>query len=156
MKRDDLRLVIPVIYIGGEQHTDLQASRSNRRSSMFYAGIDAHMKSSTIWIVDRKGRRGRSSTVLTSAEGFAGGLGRWVRRGLKAAVEASGITPLDLSTVERSGSESSGGEPESRAVDRRIKKESRSCGRRNPGGAIATGRGARSTSALAGSAPAAY
>src|ERR1700740_1426889 len=93
MKRDDLRLVFPVIYIGVEQHTDLQASRSNRRSSMFYAGIDAHMKSSTIWIVDRKGRKVSSSTVMTSAEGFAAGLGRWVRRGLKAAVEASGITP---------------------------------------------------------------
>src|ERR1700757_1506945 len=60
---------------------------------MFYAGIDAHMKSSTIWIVDRKGRKVSSSTVMTSAEGFAAGLGRWVRRGLKAAVEASGITP---------------------------------------------------------------
>src|SRR6201993_2707274 len=83
----------PVIYIGGEQHTDLQASRSNRRWSMFYAGIDAHMKSSTIWIVDRKGRKVSSSTVMTSAEGFAAGLGRWVRRGLKAAIEASGITP---------------------------------------------------------------
>src|ERR1700752_2502206 len=30
---------------------------------------------------------------MTSAEGFAAGLGRWVRRGLKAAIEASGITP---------------------------------------------------------------
>jgi transposase len=60
---------------------------------MFYAGMDAHMKSSTIWIVDRKGRKVSSSTVLTSAEGFAAGLGRWARRGLKAAVEASGITP---------------------------------------------------------------
>src|ERR1700752_2634414 len=83
----------PVIYIGGEQHTDLQASRSNRRLSMFYAGIDAHMKSSTIWIVDRKGRKGSSSTVMTSAEGFAAGLGRLGRRGVKAAVEASGSTP---------------------------------------------------------------
>jgi hypothetical protein len=25
---------------------------------MFYAGIDAHVKSSTIWIVGRKGRKG--------------------------------------------------------------------------------------------------
>src|ERR1700739_4244379 len=83
----------PVIYIGGEQHTDLQARRSNRRSSMFYAGIDAHMKSSTIWIVDRKGRKVSSSTVMTSAEGFAAGLGGWVRRGLKAAVEAGGVPP---------------------------------------------------------------
>src|SRR5215471_10941479 len=60
---------------------------------MFYAGIDAHMKSSTIRIVDRKGRKVSSSTVMTSAEGFAAGLGRWARRGLQAAVEASGITP---------------------------------------------------------------
>jgi len=60
---------------------------------MFYAGIDAHMKSSTIRIVDRKGRKVNSSTVMTSAEGFAAGLGRWARRGLQAAVEASGITP---------------------------------------------------------------
>jgi transposase len=82
-----------VIYIGGEQHTDLQASRSNRKSSIFYAGIDAHVKSSTIWIVDRKGRKVSSSTVMTSAEGFAAGLRRWARRGLKAAVEVSGTTP---------------------------------------------------------------
>jgi hypothetical protein len=60
---------------------------------MFYAGIDAHMKSSTIWIVDRKGRKVSSSTVVTSAEGFAAGLGRWARRGLRAAVEASGLRP---------------------------------------------------------------
>jgi hypothetical protein len=60
---------------------------------MFYAGINAHMKSSTIRIVDRKGRKVSSSTVMTSAEGFAAGLGRWARRGLQAAVEASGITP---------------------------------------------------------------
>lgn len=60
---------------------------------MFYAGIDAHTKSRTIWIVDHKGREVSSSTVVTSAEGFAAGLERWARRGLKAAVEASGITP---------------------------------------------------------------
>jgi transposase len=60
---------------------------------MFYAGIDAHVKSSTIWIVDRRGRKVSSSTVMTNAEGFAAGLGRWARKGLKAAVEASGITP---------------------------------------------------------------
>src|SRR5262250_281290 len=60
---------------------------------MYYAGIDAHTKSSTIWIVDRKGRKVSSSTVMTSAEGFAAGLGRWARRGLKSTVEASGITP---------------------------------------------------------------
>jgi hypothetical protein len=52
------------------------------------------MKSSTIWIVDRKGRKvGNSTVMMTSAEGFAAGLGRWAGRGLKAAVEASGITP---------------------------------------------------------------
>ena len=60
---------------------------------MVYAGIDSHVKSSTIWIVDRKGRKVSNSTVVTSAESFAAGLGRWVDRGLKAAVEASGITP---------------------------------------------------------------
>jgi transposase len=60
---------------------------------MFYAGIDAHTKSSTICVVDGKGRKVSSSTVVTSAEGFAAGVGRWARRGLKAAVEASGITP---------------------------------------------------------------
>ena len=59
---------------------------------MFYAGIDAHVKSSTIWIVDRKGRKVSNSTVVTSAQGFAAGLGRWAGRGLRAAVEASGIT----------------------------------------------------------------
>jgi len=46
---------------------------------MFYAGIDAHVKSSTIWIVDRKGRKVSNSTVVTSAEGFA------ARRALRAA-----------------------------------------------------------------------
>jgi len=60
---------------------------------MFYAGIDAHMKSSSIYILDGQGRKVSSSKVMTSAEGFASGLGRWARRGLKAAVEASGITP---------------------------------------------------------------
>jgi transposase len=60
---------------------------------MFYAGIDAHTKSSTIGVVDRKGRKVGSATVMTSAEGFAAGLGRWTSRGLKAAVEASGIRP---------------------------------------------------------------
>ena len=59
---------------------------------MFYAGIDAHTKSSTICVVDRKGRKVSSSTVLTNAEGFRVGLGKWARRGLTAAVESSGIT----------------------------------------------------------------
>jgi transposase len=70
---------------------------------MFYAGIDAHVKSSTIWIVDRKGRKVSSSTVVTSSEGFAAGLGRWARRGLKAAVEASGITPWICQLVKELG-----------------------------------------------------
>jgi hypothetical protein len=60
---------------------------------MFYAGLDAHTKSSTIWVVDRKGRKVGSATVMTSAEGFAAGLRRWASPGLKAAVEASAITP---------------------------------------------------------------
>jgi len=60
---------------------------------MYYAGIDAHTKSSTIWMVDRKGQKVSSSTVMTSTVGFAAGLGRWACRGLKSAVEASGITP---------------------------------------------------------------
>jgi hypothetical protein len=77
---------------------------------MFYAGIDAHMKSSTIWIVDRKGGKVSSSTVLTSADGFAAGLWRWAHA-------------LGLSIVEGFGSESRSGEPESREADRRIKKK---------------------------------
>jgi transposase len=60
---------------------------------MFYAGIDAHMKSSTICVVDGKGRKVHRCEVLTSAEGFRAGLGRWAKRGLTAAVESSGITP---------------------------------------------------------------
>lgn len=60
---------------------------------MLYAGIDAHMKSSTICVVDRKGRKVHRCEVLTSAEGFRAGLGRWAQRGLIAAVESSGITP---------------------------------------------------------------
>src|SRR6201988_2648975 len=84
----------PVIYIGGEQHTDLQARRSNRRSSMFYAGIDAHMKSSTIWIVDRKGRKVGSSTLMTSAVGFAAGVGRGVRSIINPESEARGTAPV--------------------------------------------------------------
>jgi transposase len=60
---------------------------------MFYAGIDAHMKSSTICVVDRKGRKVHRCEVMTSAEGFRAGLKRWAQRGLVAAVESSGITP---------------------------------------------------------------
>jgi len=60
---------------------------------MFYAGIDAHVKSSTICVVDRKGRKVHQCEVLTSAEGFQAGVDKWARRGLTAAVESSGITP---------------------------------------------------------------
>lgn len=60
---------------------------------MFYAGIDAHTKSSTICVVDRKGRKVYGCEVLTGAEGFRAGLVRWAKRGLVAAVESSGITP---------------------------------------------------------------
>ena len=44
-------------------------------------------------IVDRKGRKVSSGTVLRNAEGFRAGLEKWARRGLTAAVESSGITP---------------------------------------------------------------
>ena len=60
---------------------------------MFYAGIDAHVKSSTICVVDHKGRKIHQCGVMTSADGFQVGLGKWAQRGLRAAVEASGITP---------------------------------------------------------------
>jgi transposase len=60
---------------------------------MFYAGIDAHVKSSTICVVDGKGQTVHRCEVLTSGEGFRAGLKRWAQRGLTAAVEASGITP---------------------------------------------------------------
>lgn len=60
---------------------------------MFYAGIDAHMKSSTICVVDRRGRKVHRCEVLTCAEGFRVGLAGWAKRGLTAAVESSGITP---------------------------------------------------------------
>ncbi len=48
---------------------------------MFYAGIDAHVKSSTICVVDRRGRKVHCCEVLTSAEGFRAGLQRWARAG---------------------------------------------------------------------------
>ena len=57
---------------------------------MYYAGIDAHTKSSTICIVDRRGRKVSSSTVLTNGEGFRVDLEKWAKRGLTAAVESSG------------------------------------------------------------------
>jgi hypothetical protein len=60
---------------------------------MFQAGIDAHTKSSTIWVVDGKGGKVHSCEVMTTAEGFAAGLARWARRGLVAAIESSGVTP---------------------------------------------------------------
>lgn len=60
---------------------------------MFYADIEAHMKSSTICVVDRKGRKVHCCEVLTSAEGFRTGLGRWAKRGVTAVVESSGIAP---------------------------------------------------------------
>ena len=59
---------------------------------MFYAGIDVHVKSSTICVVDRRGRKVHGCEVLTSAEGFEAGLGKWARRGLMAAVESGRIT----------------------------------------------------------------
>lgn len=60
---------------------------------MFYAGIDAHTKSSAICVVDRRGRKVHRCEVLTNAAGFRAGLGKWARRGVTAAVESSGITP---------------------------------------------------------------
>ena len=59
---------------------------------MYCTGIDAHQKSSTICVVDRRGRKVHRSHIHTSAEGFRVGLERWARRGL-VAVESSGITP---------------------------------------------------------------
>jgi transposase len=61
---------------------------------MYYAGIDAHLKSSTICVMDEKGQKVKSTTVATSREGLRtalGGLGRSRRAGLVAAVESSGI-----------------------------------------------------------------
>jgi transposase len=70
---------------------------------MFYAGIDAHTKSSTICVVDRHGRKVHRGEVLTSAEGFQAGLQRWARRGLVAAVESSGITPWVVELLLQQG-----------------------------------------------------
>jgi transposase len=70
---------------------------------MYYAGIDAHVKSSTIYIVDRKGRKVSSCEVMTNQEGFAIGLRAWAKRGLVAAVESSGITPWVCELLEQLG-----------------------------------------------------
>jgi hypothetical protein len=70
---------------------------------MFYAGIDAHTKSSTICVVDRQGRKVHRCEVLTSGEGFQAGLQRWARRGLVAAVESSGITPWVVELLLQQG-----------------------------------------------------
>jgi transposase len=60
---------------------------------MYYAGIDAHSKSSTICVVDKQGKKLGGGTVVTSAEGLRCGLSRWLGQGVVAAVESSGITP---------------------------------------------------------------
>jgi len=58
---------------------------------MYYAGIDAHLKSSTIYVVNEKGAKVKSSTVVTSREGLRAGLGGSARGRLVAGVESSGI-----------------------------------------------------------------
>lgn len=60
---------------------------------MYYAGIDAHSKSSTICVVDKQGRKLGGGSVVTSAEGLRVGLNRWLGKGVVAALESSGITP---------------------------------------------------------------
>ena len=58
---------------------------------MYYAGIDAHLKSSTIYVTDEKGKKVKSATVATSREGLRAALGTLGRRRWVAAVESSGI-----------------------------------------------------------------
>ncbi len=93
---------------------------------------------------------------MTSAEGFAAGLGRWVRRGLKAAVEASGITPWICQLLKDLGVRVVVVNPNRVRLIAESKKKADRVDAETLGRAIATGRVARSTSAIAGSAPAAY
>jgi hypothetical protein len=67
---------------------------------VYYAGIDAHSKSSTICVVDRKGRTLGGGTMVTSAEGLRAGLNRWLVRGVVAAVESKWDRALGLRSAQ--------------------------------------------------------
>ena len=89
---------------------------------MFYAGIDAHMKSSSIYILDGQGRKVSSSKVMTGGRFciWAGTLGSsWI----KSCRRSERNHTVGLPTTEGSESESNRGEPEPRTADRRIHKE---------------------------------
>jgi transposase len=58
---------------------------------MYYSGTDAHLKSSTIHVMDEKGQKVKSSAVVTSREGLRAGLGGLARGKVAAALESSGI-----------------------------------------------------------------
>ncbi len=70
---------------------------------MYYAGIDAHLKSSTIYVMDEKGQKVKSTTVATSREGLRAALGVLARRRLLAAIESSGIALWVVGMVKELG-----------------------------------------------------
>jgi transposase len=72
---------------------------------MYYAGIDAHLKSSTIYVMDEKGQKVKSSTVVTSREGLRTGLGGFARGRLVAAVGSSGIALWVVGMLKELGAE---------------------------------------------------
>jgi transposase len=80
-----------------------------------------------------------SSRVVTSTEGFAVGLGRWARRGLKAAVEASGITPWICQLLKELGVKVVVVNPNRVRLIAESRKKADRVGCRDFGGAVATG-----------------
>jgi hypothetical protein len=82
----------------GDNHRD--SNPTKKEVVVYYAGIDAHSKSSTICVVDRKGRTLGGGTMVTSAEGLRAGLNRWLVRGVVAAVESKWDRALGLRSAQ--------------------------------------------------------
>jgi transposase len=102
MKRNNLLLASC-----GNNHHDFQPNE--KEVVMYYAGIDAHSKSSTICVVDKQGRKLGGGTVVTSTEGLRHGLNRWLGQGVVAAVEKQRDHALGLRAVEAAKREANGG-----------------------------------------------
>jgi hypothetical protein len=95
----------------GDNHRD--SNPTKKEVVVYYAGIDAHSKSSTICVVDRRGRTLGGGTMVTSAEGLRAGLNRWLVQGVVAAVESKLGSRLRFAICSRAkGEESVGSKPQ--------------------------------------------
>lgn len=72
---------------------------------MLYCGLDLHAKESYLYVIDQRGRRIMSRSVLTQARCYKEWLSPLVRRKLMVVVEASTMTGWAVEQLRRVGAE---------------------------------------------------